>query len=257
MKMKWIFITFGVLLSVSLFTVRSARAEALFGDIEAALITGDYNSILKMAEDLKPIAEGEALYELDYFTGMANLRLGFYPQAAEVFRKVTSGTESPRLHDKSALGLIDAYFLQEEFELAYKEGRDLVGARGASDYLSLMYFKLARASLKLAKWDEARTYLQQILNKYPHSFEAALAKQFLEEKQFFTVQVGSFMERARAQAMVDELKVRNEYAYIVELKDQTNETYYRVRVGQLARLQEARALKEKLDSLCYSTRIYP
>ena len=100
-------------------------------------------------------------------------------------------------------------------------------------------------------------YLSKILQQFPNSVEAQTAKQLLEEKQYFAVQVGAFRERARAEQLVSELKQKEEYAYIVETIDQQNATFYRVRVGQLAILNEAQKLHTKLAKFGYPTQIYP
>ncbi|MBF0485563.1 MAG: SPOR domain-containing protein, partial [Candidatus Omnitrophica bacterium] len=89
------------------------------------------------------------------------------------------------------------------------------------------------------------------------TFEAITAKQLLEEKQYFTVQVGAFADKGRAEKLVAELIARKEYAYIVETKASDTRSYYRVRVGQLSTLKDAQALETKLAGLGYPTLIYP
>ena len=46
----------------------------------------------------------------------------------------------------------------------------------------------------------------------------------------------------RAAEQVEELKRKGEYAYIVETVDAQKRTFFRVRVGQLAMLEEAERL---------------
>ena len=92
---------------------------------------------------------------------------------------------------------------------------------------------------------------------YCYVLEYYLANQLLEEKQYFAVQVGSFQTHELAQKLVNELKEKGQYAYIVETKDKNAKRLFRVRVGQFARLNEAQHLKDQLSTLGYSTHIYP
>ena len=84
-----------------------------------------------------------------------------------------------------------------------------------------------------------------------------MAKQLLEEKQYFAVQVGSFLDKSRAMALIDYLKNNEQYSYVVETSSPEGQKYYRVRVGQMSSLKDAEELKKRLDKLGYSTLIYP
>jgi len=123
--------------------------------------------------------------------------------------------------------------------------------------VSLVYFKLAKVNMKLAHWGQATDYLEKIVRSFPNSLEVPAAKQLLEEKRYFAVQVGAFMERRLAEALVDELKQKEEYAYIIESLDSQDRKFYRVRVGQLAMLKDAQALKNRLAKFGYPAQIYP
>ena len=126
-----------------------------------------------------------------------------------------------------------------------------------SEMMGLMYLKAARSNLKLARWIKAKEFLQRILKEYPESFESGVARQLLEEKQYFTVQVGAFTEQPRAERLVKELIQRKEYAYIVETRSPDGKIFFRVRVGQMTALKDAQALESKLSSFGYPTRSYP
>jgi len=126
-----------------------------------------------------------------------------------------------------------------------------------SEYLGLIYLKLATGYLKIARWQKAKQYLHQLIKEFPGSFEAHRAKQLLAEKQYYAVQVGAFLNRNHADKLVSELSRRGEYAYIIEMVDRQGRKFYRVRVGKLALLDEAEKLKSKLTGLGYPTHIFP
>ena len=57
--------------------------------------------------------------------------------------------------------------------------------------------------------------------------------------------------------MVDQLKSKGQYAYVVETQSAQDNKFYRVRVGQMTSLSEAKDLEIKLSGQGYPTLIYP
>ena len=175
----------------------------------------------------------------------------------EILNKLVEDKDHTTHRDKAYLALVDLYYLSENYPQALKTVKKFLRVSPQSQYLSLAYLKLAKANLKLAQGREARKYLEKIVQDYPQSFEVKVAKQLLEEKQYFAVQVGSFMDRGRAENLVNELKAKNEYAYIVETMEEQGKKFYRVRVGQLALSNQAQELKVKLAGQGYPTQLFP
>jgi len=227
-------------------------------DIETAIIKEEYQQAKQLAQQLLSgeLADDQK-NEARYYLGLCELRLGQYAQSREIFTDLAKKNADKTLRDKAHLGLFDAYYLDEQYEQAYSITQRLLEISPGSEFLSLIYLKCARASLKLAMWDEARVCLNKIIDRFPDSLEAHAAKQFLNEKQYFAVQVGSFIERKRAENLTSELQQKGEYAYIVETVDRQDRRFYRVRVGQLALLDEAQKLKSELSKAGYPTEIYP
>lgn len=227
-------------------------------DIETAVITQDYEQARELASQLlSREAAGESYQEALYYMGLCEVHLGNYRQAAETFTKLGKEKMKGELRDKAYLGLFDAYYMDEHYEKAYAVAKKLLKWSPKSEFASLIYLKYARANLRLARWKEARKYLDRVITDFPNSMEVHVARQLLEEEQYFAVQVGAFMERARAEKLSNELQQKGQYAYIVETVDQKDNKFYRVRVGQLARLNEAQQLKSELSSEGYPTQIYP
>ena len=227
-------------------------------DIETAIILKDYNQAKKLSRQYLAASSNKKFKnEAQYFLGLSELQLGQYPEARKIFEKLTKQKIDLMLHDKACLGIFDVNYLDENYQEAFDSIKKLLRESPKSEFLSLIYLKAARVNLKLANWDDARMYLKKIVDVFPGSMEVYCARQLLEQKQYFAVQVGAFVERKRAQKLLNELKSKNEYAYIVETKDQQGRKFYRVRIGQLSLLNEARELKLKLSSQGYPAKIYP
>jgi len=227
-------------------------------DVETAIIRQDYIKASQIATQLltSELSDGQQ-DEANYYLGLCDLRLGDYARARVIFSKLVKKSNDNELRDKAYLGLFDGYYLDGHYRQAHQSISRLHQLNPKSEFLSLIYLKFARAHLKLAHWDEARKYLKKITNDFPDSLEVHVARQLLNEKQYFAVQVGAFIDRKRAQTLTDELKIKGEYAYIVETIDQQNRIFYRVRVGQLVLLDKAQKLKSKLSKDGYPTQIYP
>lgn len=248
-----------VLTAVALLSSSSALFAASLGDLRSAVIQEDYKKAKTVAESIIG-ARGTSrveVMEAEYFLGLSQLRLGEYVRAEGTFKKLLSSRPGDSVYDKASVGFVDALYMQGYYERALKEVNGLLSRRKTSEMTSLFYLKGARANLKLAHWSKAREMLEKIVTEYPDSFESTLAKQLLEERQYFTVQVGSFADKGRAAKLVKELTSHQEYAYIVESKASDGRAYYRVRVGQMASLKDAQVLETKLSSLGYPTLIYP
>lgn len=233
-------------------------SDAALKDLQTAIISQDYEQAKKMAV----VALSSELSDADqnevrYYLGLCDLRLGQYTQARETFTELTKTKTDSALRDKAYLGLFDGYYMDGQYEQARQVINRLLKISLRSEFLSLIYLKSARANLKLAQWQKAREYLKKITDRFPDSLEAHVARQLLNEKQYFAVQVGAFIDRQRAEKLSIELQQKGEYAYIVETIDQQNRKFYRVRVGQLALLDEAQKLESKLSEAGYPTQIYP
>lgn len=226
-------------------------------DIETAILQKDYEKAQTLSQSLLSARPGDAeKSKAQYYLGIAQLNLNQYEKARENFASLTRSAKG-EIRDRAYLGLADSNYLDGRYPQALDSAEKLISAAPKSDFVTLGYLKAARASLKLAQWSKANKYLSKIISDFPSSMEYELAKQLIQEKHYFTVQVGSFTVRERAQNLVDELKGKSHYAYIVEFQDKDNKKIYRVRVGQLAQLNEAENLKTKLSQLGYPARIYP
>jgi tetratricopeptide (TPR) repeat protein len=227
-------------------------------EIETAILKQDYSQAQKLAEKFSlSTSSNRVSFQARYYLGLTYLRSGEYDQARGIFKALIQDKPSAPWRDKAYLSLIDSYYLDEEYKQALKIGRKLLKVSPHSEFLSLIYLRLAKSNLKLSHWNDARVYLEKVAHNYSESMEVNAAKQLLEEKQYFTVQVGAFMDRKRAEQLVLQLNQKSEYAYIVETLDEEKRKFFRVRVGKLSLLNEARKLKSKLTRQGYPAKIYP
>lgn len=235
-----------------------AFSNVTLTDIQTAMVEKDYAKVKQLTQAMLDKGSPKAqLEEARYYLGVSLIQLGRYPEAEAAFDQVLRHAQQDTLREKAYLGLIDARFLAGDYDKALEASKRFLSAYPRSDFSSLAYLKGARTFLKLARWQEADEYLRKIVHQYPNSPEAGIARQLLEEKQYFAVQVGAFQERSRAENLSSELRDKGEYAYVVETTDAQGRKFYRVRVGRLALLKEAEHLKGRLSRLGYPTAIYP
>jgi len=246
------------LLSFILIAGSGALAIAALPDIEAAIMDKDYAQARDLASQIiKDSNDPAQRIEAQYYFGLAELRLGQYADARSAFQSVMDAHPSQDTYDKAALSLTEGYYMDGLYSDSLDIANKLYKKSPHSSFLSLIYFKIAGADLKLMRWEDAHEFLTKIINEFPQSPEAPVAKQLLEEKQYFAVQVGSFLDKGRALTLIDDLKGNGQYAYVVETAASDGQTYYRVRVGQMSSLNDAEDLKKRLDKLGYPTLIYP
>lgn len=232
--------------------------HASISDIEAAIMDKNYKQASTLSsQELKTSLDSKERIQAEYYLGLSQLRLGQYSQARSAFQIVMSATDSQDLYDRAAIGMIEALYVPGFYKEALQEGQKLLKKSPHSSFMSIIYLKMARTYLKLTHWGLAKEYLQKIINEFPQSLEASAARNLMEEKEYFTVQVGSFLDRDKAQNLFEQLKAKGQYVYIVETIANDEKKFYRVRVGQITSLSDAQTLEAKLAQLGYPTLIYP
>ena len=249
---------FSYLLSFAIILFWGGISDAALSDVEVALMNKDYAQVRDLSQEiLKSTAVAQERTMAQYYLGLSQLRLGQYAEARKAFWVVKSSFPNKEMYDKAALGMLEGLYMAGFYKDALKEGEALLRKSPDSQLLSLVYLKLARANLKLMQWQKAREYLTRIVERFPSSLEYPMARQLLEEKEYFTVQVGAFLEQSRALRLADELKAGGQYAYMVETTSPEGRKFFRVRAGQVTSLDEAQTLEVQLSKLGYPTRIYP
>lgn len=247
-----------VVMLIMILNIASGSWAATLADVEKAVIQQDYRLAQQLAaENIKQSEDESQINLAKYWLAVSHLSLKEWSSANRLLKVLLKQRLEKDLRDRVYIGLFDSYYQQGKYKKAQKTISKLLDKSSRSNYLSLIHLKAARVNIKLAQWKAAKEHVQRIVDRYPESFEYHAARQLLDEKQYFAVQVGAFVERERALQVVDALQFQDYYAYIVETLDREQQKFYRVRVGQMSLLKEAERLRKELSRLGYPTRIYP
>ena len=254
MRWKNVFLTLGFACSLG-FTFPEMDG------LRAALIQGKYDLVRQEAEALLKRSDQEKGWaEATYYLGLAYYYQRAYKDAKVVLSRIIQEEDSSKVDEnlrlRALLALSQVYYATDQYPKAEGILQTILNHYPSNPFLSVTYFYLGRIHLRMARWAEGRADLQKVLRDFPQSMEAPLARQWLKEEPHFCVQVGSFLERERAERLRDALKGTPE-VYIVKTFDQNQRVFYRVRVGRLASLREAKHLKARLYHQGYPAKVFP
>ena len=246
-------VTFFVIIAVFLLDCLSIFAAER---IEELFLRSDYPAVIEEASLV--LSRGSNQPDLDrvyFYLGLSNMRMGNFSEARNDFNILLGNYQKSRFKERANLALADTYFLEENY-LAAKKVYEKLAEDSLSNILSTLYYKLAQTDIKLSNWQEAKNYLEKVKSEFPLSFEASLARNLNSSSDFFTVQVGSFIDQEKAKKAASELKSIGFDSYVVDTISQ-GKTFYRVRVGKLSTFNEAKELEQKLSEKNYPTKIFP
>jgi len=249
---------YGLLLMLGMVAFTAYAANVTLTDVQSAFLQKDYTKTKELVQAFvaQPSDSKEKIEAL-YYAGVSDLWLGQYLSARKTIRQVLDARPDRAMQDKASLALIDTYYMGGDYREALTRAEDLLSRSSRSEILSAIYLKIARAHLKMAHWKKGREYLQKIIDDFPNSVERYPVDQLLQESEYFAVQIGSFADRSKAEASVEELQKKGEYAYIVETASEDGKKLYRVRVGKFKQFGDAKKLEARLTRLGYPTKIYP
>lgn len=254
---KKIFIFLFLVLAMA---VRLEAKDNSLDRIEEAFLKSDYELSESLAKDLlanKRLSEGieDRLY---YILALSQLKEGQYEEAKNNFKIIIARYRGSQFVDDAYIGIGDCFYLKEDFENAYINYKEVVeNLPDTNDTFCQAYLKAGKAAQKLGRWQEARDYYDIVVRKYPSSFEAKAATEYLKEADFyFTLQLGAFAKMDNAVKLRDELQGKGYDAAIYNL-DISGKTFYRVRVGKFSSKDEAALIQNRLAKDGYSSRIFP
>lgn len=206
---------------------------------------------------LREVPDRQLQREARYYRGLAFLYENQPDAAQDIFSDLLAEQPYGALAERVRLSQVDALFMGGNYAQALVESERVWQDYPESNFQHVNLLNMARAELRLAQWMDARRDLERLVDEFPGTREAETAQQLLQERQYYSVQVGSFLDRERAEEQVARLTDQGEQAYILDVVDHSGLTFYRVRLGRFPQLEEAQILKARLTALGYPARIYP
>lgn len=223
--------------------------------IQGAFLRGEYESVVR--ETGGPPGRGAAEDEVLYLRGVSALKLRDWELARLALVRLVEAYPSSRWAPHAWLALSDGWMgsgdpqrALEVLERALREGR-------AGHLTPQALVRLGKAQRELGLWEEAKGSLGQAARAAPGSSEAAEAQEILDRDDFFfCVQVGSFITRANALRLAQELRRRGYEAEVSEAV-MGGKLFHRVRIGRFARRPEAEVEARRLADDGFPARIFP
>lgn len=226
-------------------------------------LKGDYEQSLKDYRKLLEVyPQSSYAPAAQYWIGSMLLSQKRYGEARREFKKVLENYPQSNYLDWAQAGMGDSYLKEGNYSLALTEYQRALEDYPKSDILNLIYFNLGECYEKGKKEKEALEVYQRLTIECPHSLELAKAQEKISilEAKFappgrYSIQVGAFSEKARADRLAQGLKAKGYDAYIMTITIE-GRRFHRVRVGRLATEAQAQELARKLREEDLPTRVF-
>ncbi len=125
--------------------------------------------------DIDPVAEQQA-----YQDAFNLLKAGRYGEAAKAFDAFLDEYSAGKYADNAQYWLGEAYYVTRQFEPALSEFRKLVSEYPSSQKVSHGLLKIGYIHDELGQSDEARRVLNDLIERYPDTTAARLARERLQ-----------------------------------------------------------------------------
>jgi len=235
-----------------------AHADNARLETEAAYLREEYAAVIREAERM---TESQEAGERDwwwYVLGMSHLQLRQIPEAKRAFGEMIERFPESRWRPDAGVALADAVWVSGDPAGAVALYQAVLERWGADHpILPRAQYQRGQAARAAGQWEVAKAALEAVVQDYPNSFEAGLARRFLEEAEFaFFVQVGAFGVRDNAVRLQREL-ARRGYAAGVHATVADGRPIHRVRVGRFVNREKAQEVARQLQEAGFPTRIVP
>jgi TolA-binding protein len=234
------------------------EVERLYKQAEEYFLNDNYQEAIgKLESIVSHFPRSRYADDALFLIGLSYLKEKDWQEARGNFRKLLGEYHDSNLLAEAQIGLADSSYLAGDINQAISGYRQFLIDNPQGPLLAEVYLKLGRCYQKKGRWDEARYYFKRVCADYPLSFEAVEASSMLgNDKLYFTVQVGSFVDRRNALSTCKKLENRGYQAYLSEVKKE-GRLLYRVRVGRFESRGEADYIAGQLRKRGYSPEIYP
>jgi len=145
---------------------------------------------LKMREAEKPPTTKEAPAEVKgvsisvghlYKDAYETFQKGNFEEARRKFEALLKQYPNTELSDNAQFWIGETYYLEKDFEKAILEYEKAIAKYPEGDKIPAALFKQALAFLELGDKTDAKNLLRRVIERYPHTDQANMAKKKLEE----------------------------------------------------------------------------
>ena len=238
--------------------VLAGPAEPPLADLESAYLRGEYGRVVQLSQERAGQASlAPHLDRLWYLAGMAHLQLQQPIEAEQAFQQVLAGPSEGSWRMEAGIGLGDAALMSGDPRRALKQYQAILSQPGSDRARTRARFQLAQAGRQAGEWATARQALEAVVRQEPDSFEAALARQILEQDDFaFAIQAGAFGLRENAVRLQRQLVARG-YEARVDRTLADGRVMHRVRIGRFATREEAAQAAARLKDEGFPAKVVP
>lgn len=190
--------------------------------------------------------------EAYYYLG----RLSIAPDSALLYyKKVTNDHPQSRYADISYLEIAKISIARKNYENAIVTLNELLRKFPDTNLKDEILFWLGVSYVSNGQEKQGISVLKNLRSKFPKSLWSERAENIIPTKEvpevtkeYYTIQVGSYLNSANAERYAGEMRERGFDTQIVEALVK-GKTYYRVWVGKFSTIEQAKAFSLKLDSL--------
>lgn len=260
-------------------------------NIKINFLKGEYKSCVKEGESLLAGAsrDTKGLDELYYYLGLSYLKEGNLLRAGDIFDIILKEFKNSKFTEVSMIGLGDVYRQKGQLDLAEKNYQEVLKKFPSTKLRKDIEIRLTKVQTqdeqkpiiksspvvveekKVIKTEtnfgteDLPIVLADDLKGTPglEAFISATAskvstsvKSVESSSDYYSVQVGAFSKKANAQALTDKLNEKGYTAYVVN-SGSADKITYKVRVGKLNSVSEAKVLEKDLSGQGYPTKIVP
>jgi len=234
-----------ILLTFFVVIIPTSAFALSLSDVQKDYLYGNYEEAISKAENLNETPD------VLYFLGLAHIKMGNYSIAREYLRKIIKKDSRSKFYGQALVKLADTYFLQEKLDKAYQLFSEIKLCSMNLSNMPVVILRLAQISSRQGNFNNKRKYIKLLKEQYPQSAEIKYADILENYGDFFTVQVGAFIEKRNALALVKEFQ--DSYDIYID----KSQNIFKVRVGKYSSRSQAQNVTLEFLDKGYPARIYP
>ncbi|MBU1122046.1 MAG: SPOR domain-containing protein [Candidatus Omnitrophica bacterium] len=210
---------------------------------------GNYEQAVETARRLR--SDDEVLY----FLGLVYMKTRDFSKARISLDRLIEEFPQSRVYESGVVKMADTYFLGGYLSKAKSLYKEIEANGRCSNFMPLVYLRLAQIYSKEGAWDNKNKYLRLLRARYSNSSEMKFVKILEAAGDFFFIQVGAFSDKDNAEGLKGELK--NDYPVYIDEEIKSGYTLYKVRIGDFQERNKVEAISSALMQKGYPARIYP